>query len=241
MLANDLPRRPAGIAETELKIDLEAALPRLWPLACEWRAAAAAGALPGFDVFAGWPPIERRVFEFRMFGVDAPADEAGYVSFFRDGGGGWQAKRKWFSADQPVRRESFAGRIGAHVPTLEHARAVAGVPDVRPLPAAVRRRFKLKVVSRRSARIYNLVLDHVRAVDGGGEALAQVEIEYSATLRWRPADDERAVLAEAETVAGWLEERLGRAGIPHRRTSRSKLSFLRDLAGDRTPETQETK
>jgi hypothetical protein len=234
VLANELPWRPAGLPEIELKIDLAATLSRLWPLACECGRAVAAGEMPGFELFRGWPPIERRVFAFKMFGVDSPADAAGYLSFFRDAAGGWHIKRKWFSSDRAVRRETFLGTLSVDEPSLSHAREVAGgSAELTELPSAVRQRLKLKVVSRRTGRIFNLVLDHVRPTAGLGGELVQAEIEYSATLGWQHAG-EPPVLEEAERIASWLESRLERVSIPHRRTHRSKLSFLRDLSSGTT-------
>jgi hypothetical protein len=204
-----------------------------WAVATDLFTRIDAGELPGFmPEFAN--EFQRWQMAVQLFEVLAPPEAAGHISFSPESGS-YVVSRKLFRADGS-RRRTESTYLGVTVPDDDIAGYLAtAYPDlvVRALPPYTRVRFDINVESTRTGHIYGVAVDRV-TVDGSGETLRQVEVEY---LRSRVHDglDRDTVDPEMDRLTGLIQEELTRIGVANEQTDVSKLSFLRGCAGPAAP------
>lgn len=174
------------------------------------------------------PELDRefQVFDYEshIFEVCGDADEAGYISFIPQADGRMTLKRKWFTENTEIRRETVTANLDielaqapAHVRTMTSA-------EVQPLPVFRRKRFDVNFESLRTGNIYGVYFDICRT-SAPRHAFAQCEVEYCRTRTFQPLRD---VVEEFEHVADHVKAFLERKQIAFRHDTFSKLDFVRE-------------
>ncbi|HEV2377840.1 MAG TPA: hypothetical protein VGS19_37465 [Streptosporangiaceae bacterium] len=218
-------RKCFGGRELEYKYTLAPPVD-IWTLTAELYQQICAGNLPGYipeyrDEFQAWDYLNH------LFEVTEPESERGYVSFIPTTDGKYLIKRKWYAEDTFDRRETHT--YGVDVATEAIGRYVADEMRLTAnrLPSFRRVRYDVNFESVRTGHVYGIFFDHCSLVDARGIVLHQCELEY---LRSRTVlePDERAVLAEIDDLARWLEAFLRDHGLSDQRGYYSKRTFLKD-------------
>lgn len=201
----------------------------VWGLTVECYNRIVAGRLPGFmveyrDDFQQWD------YWNVLYDVTGPAGEEGYVSFIATTDGRHIVKRKWFSDDWLIRRESISppqtiDNFDAYVRDVLEVVAESFAPFRRV-------RYDVNFESQVTGHVYGIFFDSCTIIDVPDLELVQCEVEY---LRSRTLIEPREdlVLNELEQIVSWVRDLLVQSQVDFQEGYYSKLSFLRDARARR--------
>ncbi|MBV6751321.1 hypothetical protein KV580_13490 [Pseudomonas chlororaphis] len=193
-----------------------------WALNCRLYNEILGGQLTGF-----FPELDRefQVFDYEshIFEVVGEPDEQGYISFIPQADGKVTLKRKWFTENAEIRRETLeANQTIALTDFAQHAASLT-TAKTRQLPTFRRKRFDVNFESLATGNIYGVYFDICRT-HHPETAFSQCEVEY---CRTRTFSDLNNVMEEFELIAGYVEKFLARNNIEYASDLYSKLDFVR--------------
>jgi hypothetical protein len=201
-------------------------IPDTWRLIRRLHADVCAGGLSGFV-----PELDRdfQVFDYEshIYAVYGPDHERGYISFIPQADGRMTIKRKWFTRNAEIRRESLFPDQELMEADIERRVKELVLAPVRRLPSFRRKRFDVNFESLETGNVYGIYFDICRTVQRNDHAFSQCEVEYCRTRSFAPMRD---VVEEFERVADYTEGFLTQAGEDFERNLYSKLDFALDAA-----------
>ncbi|MFF1308107.1 hypothetical protein [Streptomyces sp. NPDC058307] len=168
-------------------------------------------------------------FDNHLYEIAEPPAEAGYISFIPDSLGTTVVKRKWFTTDAVVRKETkwlgvrLAGNYADHI-----EREFRVLADF--VGAFRRTRFDVSLESISTGNVYAAMIDRCRFVGQNWPDLCQIELEYlhSRTLRSSAAD---TVFTELQWIKQALRSELDRLGVSYVEKPMSKLTYMKQMQG----------
>ena len=201
-------------------------IPDTWRLIRDLYRAVRGGALPGFV-----PELDRdfQVFDYEshIFAVEGEPSDRGYISFIPQANGRTTVKRKWFTRNAEIRRESLYPDLDISPDAYSRkAQELANAPVVA-LPTFRRKRFDVNFESVETGNVYGIYFDICRIVERPAHAFAQCEVEYCRSRTFEPL---RGVTEEFEQVAKFTSDFLAAQGVPFQHDLYSKLDFVREAA-----------
>jgi hypothetical protein len=133
-------------------------------------------------------------------------------------------KRKWFTENTEIRRETVTGNVELALDGIEaHISTMTSAP-VKRLPMFRRKRFDVNFESLDTGNIFGVYFDICRT-ENPVHAFAQCEVEY---CRTRTFDELRGVMEEFEAVADYTRQFLLRHEVKFEHDTYSKLDFVRE-------------
>ena len=136
-------------------------------------------------------------------------------------------KRKWFTRNSEIRRESLLGDQSINLKDMEATVAKLTDSPVEGLPAFRRKRFDVNFESLETGNVFGVYFDICRTVDLPTHGFAQCEVEYCRSRTFGPI---RQVMEEFERVARFTEDFLTRHATRFEHNLYSKLDFAREAA-----------
>lgn len=211
--------------EMERKFTFES-IPDTWSLINALHAEIRVGALAKFI-----PELDRdfQVFDYEstIFAVGGNPSNQGYISFIPQADGRTTVKRKWFTKNAEIRRETlYPNLIIPYERFSAVAEEMAG-SEIQALPAFRRKRFDVNFESLATGNVYGVYFDICRISENHAHGFSQCEVEY---CRSRTFDCFRDVEEEFELVANFTRDFLLRYEQRFQHDMYSKLDFVRSAA-----------
>jgi hypothetical protein len=202
----------------------------IWSLATRLLAAFMDGGVRGW-IGEYRNEFEQWAFLNHLYEIAGPSSEQGYISFIPAVDGRWIIKRKWFTEDQPIRRERRDRGVELP-PNPDLAAEIMARFGVVPAWSAsfYRVRFDVNVESLVTGHGYSVMFDRCSPVGQPDEVLVQCEVEYLRSRTVHPIDDGQ-LLAEFDWLCAWVRGWLAGEGLDAVEDHKSKLTFLREVTG----------
>ena len=196
-----------------------------WRVASVMSRALQSGTLQDFCSDMG-NEIQRWTYDQFTYAIYRDGESAGYVAFMRARSGQYHVKYKLFEHDQLRRRETFDTNVDLDPSEFElYLGSRMQEYTFSALPALVRSRFDVNVLSQRTGHFYGLETDEIHA---GEDTMRQLEIEYHRTQHVLDSGEE-TIESELERLSALVEGVLESHGIEYTKGFKSKLTWLREV------------